>query len=297
MKSVIEVRRLRKVYKSQFLRREVVGLDGLNMTVYDNEVFGFLGPNGAGKSTTLKILTGIIAASDGEASLLGAPAGSVESRKKIGFMPEFPTFHDFLRAGEFLAFYGTLSGMSGAGLDKRIDEVLELVGLPEVRSLPLRGFSKGMMQRIGIAQAVLHNPEMVILDEPMSGLDPVGRRDVRTLIENLKLSGKTVLFSSHVLPDVEMLADRVTVLRKGRSVLEGRLEELLGSDTVEVVVSGDSPGDQWHQGARGYVLRVDRGEDLDRLLGELSVSGRSVVEVRPERRRLEDLFFTLEGSP
>jgi ABC-2 type transport system ATP-binding protein len=296
MKSVIEVRRLRKVYKSQFLRREVVGLDGLDMTVYQNEVFGFLGPNGAGKSTTLKILTGIIAASAGEATLLGAPAGSVESRKNIGFMPEFPTFHDFLRAGEFLSFYGTLSGMPRGALDKRIDEVLELVGLPDVRSLPLRSFSKGMMQRIGIAQAVLHDPELVILDEPMSGLDPVGRRDVRSLIENLKLAGKTVLFSSHVLPDVELLADRVTVLRRGRSVLEGRLEELLGSDAVEVVVSGDSPGDAWHQGARGFVRRIDRGEPLDRLLGELSSAGRSVVEVRPQRRRLEDLFFTLENE-
>ena len=229
----IDIEGLKKTYKSPFLRREVEGLRGLDLSVHSNEIYGFLGPNGAGKSTTIKILTGIIHPTAGTARILGGSAWSVGAREQLGYMPEFPTFHDFLRTEEFLGFFGALHGIQGEALGKRIEEVLEWVGLPGVMGQPLKTFSKGMLQRIGLAQAILHDPAVVILDEPMSGLDPMGRRDVRRLMEHLRTQGKTVMFSSHVLSDVEEVADRICVLRQGQKVLEGRVDELLADAKVE----------------------------------------------------------------
>ncbi|MBF94857.1 MAG: hypothetical protein CMH58_06815 [Myxococcales bacterium] len=229
----IDIEGLKKTYKSPFLRREVEGLRGLDLSVHSNEIYGFLGPNGAGKSTTIKILTGIIHPTAGTARILGVSAWSVGAREQLGYMPEFPTFHDFLRTEEFLGFFGALHGIQGEALGKRIEEVLEWVGLPGVMGQPLKTFSKGMLQRIGLAQAILHDPAVVILDEPMSGLDPMGRRDVRRLMEHLRTQGKTVMFSSHVLSDVEEVADRICVLRQGQKVLEGRVDELLADAKVE----------------------------------------------------------------
>jgi len=289
--SVIEIRGLKKVYRSPFLRREVVGLEHLDLTVESNEIFGFLGPNGAGKSTTLKILTGIIQASAGSATIAGEPVGSPQARRILGFMPEFPTFHDFLRAEEFLTFYGVLSGMARNALPGRIDEVLNLVGLPGVQDRPLRGFSKGMLQRIGLAQAVLHDPDLVILDEPMSGLDPVGRRDVRRLMEGLKAQGKTVLFSSHVLNDVEEVADRITVVRQGRNVLSGTIESLLSGQRFEVVTRQQPAGGEWVKTAEGFHRFCDDEASAQALLGDLHRAGVSVLRCQRERRSLEELFF------
>ncbi len=289
--SVIEVTGLKKVYRSPFLRREVVGLEHLDLSVEENEIFGFLGPNGAGKSTTLKILTGIIQATAGEARIAGQAVGLPHARKMLGFMPEFPTFHDFLRAEEFLAFYGELSGMPRANMKQRIDEVLAMVGLPGLQDRPLRGFSKGMLQRIGLAQAVLHDPELVILDEPMSGLDPVGRRDVRRLMEGLKAQGKTVLFSSHVLNDVEEVADRITVVRQGRDVLTGTINDLLSGRRFEVVVRQQPSSGQWTPTAEGFHTFCDSEDDAQTLLGELGTAGLTVLRCHRERRSLEELFF------
>ena len=289
--SVIEIEGLKKVYRSPFLRREVLGLEHLDLRVEENEIFGFLGPNGAGKSTTLKILTGIIQASGGSAKIAGQAVGLPAARKMLGFMPEFPTFHDFLRADEFLGFYGELSGMPRQGMAERIDEVLGMVGLPGVQDRPLRGFSKGMLQRIGLAQAVLHDPELVILDEPMSGLDPVGRRDVRRLMEGLKAQGKTVLFSSHVLNDVEEVADRITVVRKGRDVLTGTIEELLSGQRFEVVARQQPGSGSWTQTAEGFHSFCESESHAQSVLGELRSAGISVLRCQRERRSLEELFF------
>jgi ABC-2 type transport system ATP-binding protein len=200
----IEIEGLKKTYKSPFLRREVEGLRGLDLSVHSNEIYGFLGPNGAGKSTTIKILTGIIHPTAGTARILGVSAWSVGAREQLGYMPEFPTFHDFLRTEEFLGFFGALHGIQGEALGKRIEEVLEWVGLPGVMGQPLKTFSKGML-----------------------------RRDVRRLMEHLRTQGKTVMFSSHVLSDVEEVADRICVLRQGQKVLEGRVDELLADAKVE----------------------------------------------------------------
>ena len=231
--TAIEIEGLKKTYRSPFLRREVEGLRGLDLSVRPNEIYGFLGPNGAGKSTTIKILTGIIYPSAGTARILGVDVRSAQAREQLGYMPEFPTFHDFLRTEEFLGFFGALHGLEGEALRKRMDEVLEWVGLPGVMGQPLKTFSKGMLQRIGLAQAILHDPAVVILDEPMSGLDPMGRRDVRRLMEHLREQGKTIMFSSHVLSDVEEVADRICVLREGQKVLEGPVAELLADAEVE----------------------------------------------------------------
>jgi ABC-2 type transport system ATP-binding protein len=293
---VIEIKGLRKVYRSAFLRREVVGLDHLDLEVEANQVFGFLGPNGAGKSTALKILTGIIQATDGFAAIAGEEVGSPKARRMLGFMPEFPTFHDFLRADEFLTFYGELSGMTRAELPDRIAAVLERVGLPGVQARTLRTFSKGMLQRIGLAQAVLHDPEVVILDEPMSGLDPVGRRDVRRLIESLKEHGKTVLFSSHVLHDVEEVADRVTVVRQGRNVLSGTIDELLSGQRFEVVVRDQPQLGEWSITNEGFRTFCADHDEAQRLIRALVEGGNSVLRVQRERRSLEELFFEDEAE-
>jgi ABC-2 type transport system ATP-binding protein len=298
--SLIEIEGLRKVYRSPFLRREVVGLEQLDLSVEKNEIFGFLGPNGAGKSTTLKILTGIIQATAGSAKIAGQPVGTPAAREILGFMPEFPTFHDFLRAEEFLTFYGELSGMRREALPTRIDEVLSLVGLPGVQDRPLRGFSKGMLQRIGLAQAVLHDPDLVILDEPMSGLDPVGRRDVRRLMEGLKAQGKTVLFSSHVLNDVEEVADRITVVREGRNVLSGTIESLLSGQRFELVVRQQPASGAWTKTAEGYHCYCEHEEAAQLAVRALSEAGISIVRCQRERRSLEELFFldvSEEDSP
>ena len=294
--SIIEIEGLKKVYRSPFLRREVVGLEQLDLSVEANEIFGFLGPNGAGKSTTLKILTGIIQATAGSAKIAGQEVGSPHARRMLGFMPEFPTFHDFLRAEEFLTFYGELSGMPRDHLPDRIDEVLNLVGLPGVQDRPLRGFSKGMLQRIGLAQAVLHDPELVILDEPMSGLDPVGRRDVRRLMEGLKAQGKTVLFSSHVLNDVEEVADRITVVRQGRNVLSGTIESLLSGQRFELVVREQPATGEWIKTAEGFHCYCDDEHTAQVVLQQLAQAQISVLRCQRERRSLEELFFDDFGA-
>ena len=219
-------------------RPPFVALDGLSLTVRRGEIFGFLGPNGAGKTTTLKILLGLVRATSGRAFLLGESVGDVATRRRIGFLPESPYFYDYLTAEEFLGFYGQLAGLSRAVTTQRVDDLLQLVGLAEARGRQLRKFSKGMLQRIGLAQALIHDPELVILDEPMTGLDPVGRKQVRDLILSLRDRGKTVFFSTHILHDVEMICDRVGIVMKGRLVASGRVDELVRQDhtqSVEVV--------------------------------------------------------------
>ena len=220
----IVIEDLTKSYASGWPGRPpFVALDGLSLTVRRGEIFGFLGPNGAGKTTTLKILLGLVRATGGRALLLGQPAGDVETRRRIGFLPESPYFYDYLTADEFLTFYGQLAGLGYTAIAQRVTDLLGLVGLADARARQLRKFSKGMLQRIGLAQALIHDPELVILDEPMTGLDPVGRKQVRDLILSLRDRGKTIFFSTHILHDVEMICDRVGIVMKGRLLASGRV--------------------------------------------------------------------------
>jgi ABC-2 type transport system ATP-binding protein len=223
----VETIGLTKRYPLTWKRKVLVALNNLDLKIAPGEVFGLLGPNGSGKSTTLKCLLGLIMPSEGEARIFGLPPESLEARRRVGFLPENPYFYGFLNGDETLRFYGKLCGVTGAKLNKRIDELIDLVGLQNGRERPLRSYSKGMLQRIGLAQAMIHDPDLLFLDEPTAGVDPLGSAQIRDLIHRLKQMGKTVVFSSHLLEQVQEVADRVAIFSLGQKVLEGSLESLL----------------------------------------------------------------------
>lgn len=295
---------LTKSYASAWPGRPpFVALDGLSLTVRRGEIFGFLGPNGAGKTTTLKILLGLVRATSGQAYLLGQPAGDVAARRRIGFLPESPYFYDYLTAEEFLGFYGRLAGLDRGAITQRVTDLLGLVGLTEARTRQLRKFSKGMLQRVGLAQALIHDPELIILDEPMTGLDPVGRKQVRDLILSLRDRGKTVFFSTHILHDVEMICDRVGIVMKGRLVASGRVDELVRQDhtqSVEVVcrqlkIEGNafihSLATRVLQQGQQCLIVLPSPDAVDALVGEIRRQGGRLLSVTPHKASLEDLFF------
>jgi ABC-2 type transport system ATP-binding protein len=237
----IEILGLEKTYSVGFWRkRPKRALHPLQLTVEEGEVFGFLGPNGAGKTTTLKLLMGLVFPTGGTARILGRDWTDPSVKAQIGFLPEQPYFYDHLTAHELLEYYGQLSGVPAKDRKKRVDQVLQQVGLRDVQGVQLRKFSKGMLQRVGIGQAILHDPKLVFFDEPMSGLDPIGRREVRDLMEQLKHEGKTVFFSTHILSDAEALCDRVAIVHKGELRGVGAIEDLTSTvqGKVEVLWQG-----------------------------------------------------------
>lgn len=290
-------------------RPAVTALAGLSLSVQTGEIYGFLGPNGAGKTTTLKILLGLMRPTGGKAEVLGKPAGDVGVRRRVGFLPESPYFYDYLTAEEFLAFYGHMAGLDRAELGKRIDRLLEIVGLTEARTRQLRKFSKGMLQRIGLAQALIHDPELVILDEPMSGLDPVGRKQIRDLILSLRDQGKTVFFSTHIIPDVEMICDRVGIVVKGRLLASGRVDELVHGHTqsVEIVCEGiraeampaiTAVASRVLQQGRRCLIVLPGPGPLEDILATIRGRGGTLISVTPQKGSLEELFLqrTREGA-
>jgi ABC-2 type transport system ATP-binding protein len=303
--AAIETAGLRKVYGGLLRRRAFVAVERLDLRVPRGQVYGFLGPNGAGKTTTIMMLLGNIRPSAGQAWLLGRPIGNVEARRRIGFLPEKFQFHDFLQADEFLELHGKLYGMPRGERRERAEETLRLVGLWERRRDRLRQFSKGMQQRIGLAQAVLNRPDLVILDEPTSALDPLGRRQVRDIILKLKEAGTTVFLNSHLLSEIELTCDRVSILNRGRLVREGTLEELLAPlSRVEVRVEQlteavratlERFGDVQANGASATVeLRTD-GSVPD-LAEAVIASGGRLQALVPQRETLEDLFVRVVGD-
>ena len=235
---------LTKRYPLTWKRKVLVALDHLDLQIKAGEVFGLLGPNGSGKSTTIKLLLGLIVPSEGEARIFGLPPESLEARRRVGFLPENPYFYGFLNGDETLRFYGKLCGVTGAKLDARVEELIDLVGLQNGRERPLRSYSKGMLQRIGLAQAMIHDPEILFLDEPTAGVDPLGSTQIRDLILRLKKMGKTVIFSSHLLEQVQEVADRVAIFSLGKKVLEGSLDSLLAEDHgTQINVPGEMTAD------------------------------------------------------
>src|ERR1700693_109470 len=247
MTAAIETQNLTKEYPYGFLHlKRKTSLENLTMQVEDGEVFGFLGPNGAGKSTTIKLLMGIIFPTAGSAQILGKPVSDVSMHRDIGYLPEQPYFYDYLTAAEVLDYFARFHGFSAAERKERVQKMLRKVGLETAGKIQLRKYSKGMLQRVGLAQAILHDPAMVVLDEPMSGLDPVGRREVRDIILELKKQGQTVLFSTHILSDAEMLCDRVGVIVGGKLQGVGAPSELVGLQAqgmeilFELSASGES---------------------------------------------------------
>lgn len=299
--NAIEIQGLSKDYAVGFPRKKLVpALKSLDVTVESGETFGFLGPNGAGKTTTLKLLMGIIFPSSGTARILGRDFHDPEIKRKIGFLPEQPYFYDYLSATELLNYYGQLSGMPQEGRKEKIAALLERVGLGAAGNKQLRKFSKGMLQRVGIAQAIIHDPEVLFLDEPMSGLDPLGRHEVRELIQGLKDAGKTIFFSTHILSDAEALCDRVAVIHKGelrgvgvvndlRSQTAGRTEVIWeGTRALNVVqrMLVDS-----HVTADTVRATVST-EDLDGLLEKLRQQQAKLVSVTPLHGTLEEYFLS-----
>ena len=314
--SAIEISGLSKDYPVGFWRkRPRRALDRLSLQVERGEVFGFLGPNGAGKTTTLKLLTGLIFPTEGTATILGSPLGEPGTFRQVGYLPENPYFYDYLTAQELLDYFARFFPLQPAERKSRRDAVLEQVGLEEFRRLPLRKFSKGMLQRIGIAQAILHEPEVVLLDEPMSGLDPMGRREVRDLIFQLKAAGKTVFFSTHILSDAEALCDRVAILNRGRLVGVGQISELLkrrsgfgaGSEAeFEAVLECSSPEmlpkleslAAKPLAASGGQYRMEiREENIRKLLALFEGNGLRLISLNPVRFSLEDYFMEMFQSP
>lgn len=228
MKPIIEIENLRVEYHSRAIGQGTkLAVDGLNLNVLQGEVFGFLGPNGAGKTTTMNVLLGFVNATSGVAKLFGVDVRQPIARQRIGYLPELTYYYKFLTAEELLRFYARIFGIPRRETDRRIDELLKLVELDHARKRPIKSYSKGMQQRAGLAQALINNPDLLILDEPTSGLDPIGRMKVREIIQRLKNDGKTVLFSSHELGEVETVCDRVAILHQGKLRVEGRVNELM----------------------------------------------------------------------
>lgn len=300
---VVKTERLSKVFRVGFWGRRVTAVDGLSLDVQRGEIFGFLGPNGAGKTTTIKMLMGLIYPSGGSAALFGRAVGDRVAKAKVGFLPESPYFYDYLTSREFLRFYGHLFGLWGTALEKRVDELLEVVGMTHACDLQLRKFSKGMLQRVGIAQALINDPELVVLDEPMSGLDPIGRKEVRDLILRLKESGKTVMFSSHILHDAELLCDRVAMILKGKLVASGQVSELIdqgATHSVEMVIDHLSPDGLEHlrplaekvvvQGDRLLVM-LKQPRDVEAVLDIVRAAKATLISLTPHKSSLEDLFI------
>lgn len=304
----IEILGFQKNYTVGFWRKKQrTGLKSLSLTVEENEVFGFLGPNGAGKTTTIKLLLGLIFPSAGTAKILGVDWRDPQVKNSVGFLPEQPYFYDHLTAPELLEYYTALSGMPASERKSRVAAALERVDLHDVSRLQLRKFSKGMLQRVGIAQAIIHDPKIVILDEPMSGLDPIGRREVRDLIQSLKDEGKTIFFSTHILADAEALCDRVAVIHKGELKGIGVVSELVtrevGASRTEVVWQGTAETVRAVAAIsaecklHGQTVRVTLPvAQLDRALEIIRIGHGQIISVTPVRNTLEDYFIQKIGE-
>ena len=304
MSAAISIDSLTKDYQVGFWRkRPYRALDRLSLEVQPGEIFGFLGPNGAGKTTTLKLLMQLIFPTSGRAEILGRPVGDVAARQRIGYLPENPYFYDYLTAEELLHYFAHLFGYSRSDARTRAARLLDRVGIgPERRRQQLRKYSKGMIQRVGIAQTLLNDPEVIFLDEPMSGLDPLGRREVRSLILELRDQGRTVFFSSHILSDAEALCSRVAVVAGGRLAATGRLNDMLAFEIRgwELVIADLRPEvlaritDQLQKtteiSPRRYALELPLRVPPERMLAELTATGAKLVSLNPIRDTLEDFF-------
>jgi len=314
MSPIVEIENLTKDYDVGFWRkRKVRALGGLSLTVEQGEIFGFLGANGAGKTTTLKLLMRLIFPTSGSARILGHDISDVSMHSQIGYLPENPYFYDYLTATEFLNFCGELCGIPRNVCEQRGRDLLTRVGLEETKwKTQLRKFSKGMLQRVGLAQALINDPKIVFLDEPMSGLDPIGRREVRDLIASLRDDGKTVFMCSHILSDIEVLCDRVAILKGGRLAQVGALDDLrrnvTGRNVIEVIVGGSDGNalrsylpdeDRYKLNSTPAGLRIEVADekDVDQVIAALRKSGGTLISVQPVRQSLEELFLEEPRPP
>jgi ABC-2 type transport system ATP-binding protein len=306
---IVQVEDIVKDFRPGFGLRKKRVLHGITLDVREGEIFGFVGPNGAGKTTMVKLLMGLIRPSGGRATILGHDVSETAFRRHVGFQPENTYFYDYLTAREILRFYARLSGVSGGQREGRVEALLEQVGLTHAADARLRTYSKGMLQRVGIAQALVHDPSVVFLDEPMSGLDPIGRKEIRDLILRLRSEGKTVFMNTHILPDVEMVCDRVAIIVKGRIMHHGAIDQFLeeGEREVDLVLSGlpaEIPAqleEVFAARIRGHGERIEvrvNEKSVQGVLGSAIEAGASVISVTPHRVSLESIFLHAveEGS-
>jgi ABC-2 type transport system ATP-binding protein len=305
---MIKIEHLTKVFVSNWRRRKIRAVDDLNLEIGPGEIYGFLGPNGAGKTTVLKLILGLLFPTSGRSMILGQDSRRLEFRGAVGFLPENPYFYDYLTGWEFLDFYGRLFGLPAGLRRERIARLLPLVDLERAADLRLGKYSKGMLQRIGMAQALINDPRLLILDEPQSGLDPAGRRQIRDLIVKLRAEGKTVFFSSHILTDAEMICDRVGIIHRGRLVASGRLDQLLEAQVRAVELQADGLS----QAGRDEIRRLaaaflESGQRIQFILpgGEgqvpevlrlIAESGGRLISLVPHRETLEDVFLREVGE-
>jgi len=299
----IETENLTKEYPHGFLNlKKKTSLEGLNMQVDEGEIFGFIGPNGAGKTTAIKLLMRLIFPTAGSARILGKPISDIEMHRDVGYLPEQPFFYDYLTAEELLDYFARIHDLTASDRKERVQQMLKKVGLETAGKIQLRKYSKGMLQRVGMAQAILHDPKVVILDEPMSGLDPVGRREVRDIILALKREGKTVMFSTHILSDAEMLCDRVGVIVGGKLRGVGAPEQLVDVKTQSMEIffelTGQSTAPQLAKATRTgdrYRLQVPEAE-LYGAIEQVRAAGARILSVTPVRATLEEFFMNLVGA-
>jgi len=305
---MIKTEGLKKTFQIGFRRKEIEALKDLNLEVEKGEIFGFLGPNGAGKTTTIKILVGLIKPTAGKAWVMNQPAGSVLAREKLGFLSEQPYFYDYLTGEEFLNFCSQFFPFSEGERKKRINYLMELVGLERARDLALRKYSKGMLQRIGLAQALLNDPELVILDEPLTGLDPIGRKEMRDIIAQLGKENKTVFFSTHILSDVEVICDRVGIIHQGKLLGVGLLEDLYEKTIKEWELQAEVRNEQllaqlnqlsqeknlpmlWQK--ERVLIRTSDENEAQALLKLIFEGGGKILEYTVKRESLEDFFWRM----
>lgn len=307
MSFVIETEGLTKVYEGALSSQDVLALNDLTIQVKEGEIFGYLGPNGSGKTTTIKMLLGLLFPTSGSMKLMGrSDITSPEVRRKIGYLPEGAYYPDFLTGEEVLSFFGNLYGMGGKELKSRIAETLEIVGMTRARNRRVRGYSKGMRQRIGLAQALLSDPQLLILDEPTTGLDPVARKDIRDLLMKLRDEGKTLFISSHELLEVELISDRVGILFEGDLQTIGTIDELLAERDMAIVVENSTPESLAKLAESDIkvddsiknktVLRIPTDTSLFDAIKKCEAVGVNLVSVAPRRETLEELFVRIVGT-
>jgi ABC-2 type transport system ATP-binding protein len=298
---VLEIDRLAKTFRKPFSTKKVDAVRGISLKVTRGQIFGFLGPNGAGKTTTIKMLTGLIAPTSGRATILGKEIPSPDAMGNVGFLPENPYVYPYLTPREFVSLCGRLNGMSGTKLRTSVERVIERVGMTYAIDRPVRALSKGMLQRTGFAAALVHDPELLILDEPMSGLDPVGRKEVRDLIVEESKANKTIFFSSHILSDVELLCDAVCILRKGEVVVEGQIDALLHEGVRRSEITLTAPPDdlatdlsklaeKTQRVGHAFVLEVQGDDTVKQVLERSLAAGVRIEAITPKRETLEDIF-------
>ena len=297
---MLKVENLVKDFATGFLRKTVRVLNGVSFSVNKGEIFGFVGPNGAGKTTTFKVILGFVTLTSGNIELMAKPLGHVDVKKHIGYLPENPYFYDYLTGEELLRYMGELHGLNGNGLSARMDELLDKVNISHARRVQLRKYSKGMLQRVGVAQALINDPDFLILDEPMTGLDPIGQREIKDLILEEKKKGKTILLSSHMLSDVEALCDRVGVIMGGRVVKTGELGKLLEEIHTDYEMLAQGVDERIMRSLSDLKVAIERragfivlrfDEDIKaRVFQVLTDSGADIVSLHPLRKSLEGLF-------